>query len=96
LTGQNRGGVFGIHRPSHRSGAWPHIVELVNEAHPSNPLLLVTIGALSSIRPVEARDILEDLTESGDEEIAEAVTEAMAAVEDPIGEEDDEEDEWVN
>ena len=31
-----------------------------------------------------------------DEEIAEAVTEAMAAAEDPIGEEDDEEDEWVN
>jgi len=77
-------------------GAWPHIVELVNDAHASKPLLLAAIGALSGIRPAEARDILEDLAESDDEEIAEAVAEAMAAAEDPIGEEDDEEDEWVN
>jgi HEAT repeat protein len=77
-------------------GAWPHIVELVNDAHSSKPLLLAAIGALSGIRPAEARDILEDLAESDDEEIAEAVTEAMAAAEEPIGEEDDEEDGGVN
>jgi hypothetical protein len=76
--------------------AWPHIVELVNDADSSKPLLLAAIGALSSIRPAEAPDILEDLAESDDEEIVEAVSEAMAAAEDPIGEEDDEEDEWVN
>ena len=77
-------------------GAWPHIVELVNDVHSSKPLLLAAIGALSGIRPAEACDILEDLAESDDEEIAEAVTEAMAAAEDPVGEEDDEEDEWLN
>ena len=77
-------------------GAWPHIVELVNDAHSSKPLLLAAIGALSGIRPAEAPDILEDLAESDDEEIAEAVTEAMAAAENPIGGEDDEEDERVH
>lgn len=77
-------------------GAWPHIVELVNDAQSPKPLLLAAIGALSGIRPAEARDILEGLAESDDEEIAEAVTEAIAAVEDPTGEEGDEEDEWVN
>ena len=77
-------------------GAWPHIVELVNDARSPKPLLLAAIGALSGIRPAEARDILEGLAESDDEEIAEAVSEAMAAVEDPTGEEGDEEDEWVN
>jgi HEAT repeats len=80
-------------------GAWPHIVELVNSSHSSKPLLLAAIGALSSIRPAEAPDILEPLAESDDEEIAEAVTDAMSAAEDRTGEEDDEEDEedeWVN
>jgi hypothetical protein len=48
-------------------GAWPHIVELVHDAHSSKPLLLPSIGALSGIRPAEARDILEDLAESDDE-----------------------------
>jgi hypothetical protein len=79
-------------------GAWPRIVELVHDAHCSKPLLLAAIGALSCIRPAEARNILEDLTESDDEEIAEAVSEAMAVSEDPTGEEgdEDEEDGWVN
>jgi hypothetical protein len=77
-------------------GAWPHIVELVHDAHCSKPLLLAAIGALSCIRPAEARNILEDLAKSDDEEIAEAVSEAMAAIEGPTGEEDDEEDKWVN
>jgi len=77
-------------------GAWPHIVELLHDAHCSKPLLLAAIGALSGIRPVEARDILEDLAESDDEEIADAVSEALAAIEDPTGEEVDEQDEWVN
>jgi hypothetical protein len=76
--------------------AWPHLVELVNDADSSKPLLLAAIGALSSIRPAEAPDILEDLAESDDEDIVAAVSEAMAAAEDPIGEEDDEEDRWVN
>jgi hypothetical protein len=76
--------------------AWSHIVDLVNDANSPKPLLLAAIGAVGSIRPAEAREILVDLAESDDEEIAEAVDEAMAAAEVPSGEEDDEEDEWIN
>jgi hypothetical protein len=76
--------------------AWSHIVELLNDAHSPKPLLLAAIGAVGSIRPAEAREILVDLADSDDEEIAEAVNEAMAAAEVPSDEEDDEEDRWVN
>ena len=37
--------------------------KLVNDVHTSKLLLLAAIGALSGIRPAEARDILEDLAE---------------------------------
>jgi hypothetical protein len=76
--------------------AWSHLVELVNDAHSPKPLLLAAIGALGSIRPAEALDVLVDLAESDDEEIAEAVSEVMAAAEVLPDEEDDEEDEWIN
>ena len=76
--------------------AWPHIVELVNDAHTPKPLLLAAIGALSSIRPAEAREILIDLADSEDEEISEAANEAMAEAEVASDGEDDEEDEWIN
>jgi len=76
--------------------AWPHLVELVNDAHSPKPLLLAAIGALGSIRPTEALDVLVDLAESDDEEIAEAVSEVRAAAEVLSDEEDDEEDEWIN
>jgi len=76
--------------------AWSHIVELVNDAHTPKPLLLAAIGAVSSIRPAEAREILVDLADSEDEEIAEAANEAMVEAEAASGEEDDEEEEWIN
>src|ERR1700741_3010142 len=72
--------------------AWSDIVELVNDAHSPKPLLLAAIGAVGSIRPAEAREILVDLADSDDEEIAEAVDEVMAAAEVPSDEEHDEED----
>ena len=60
------------------------------------------IGAVASIRPREAGEILSDLTKSGDEEIAEAAEEAIAEanMSQEFGEFDDEEDEeedeeWV-
>src|SRR5262249_32799421 len=74
-------------------GAWPHMVALLHDAHSSKPLLLAAIGALSCIRPAEARIILADLAESDDEEIAEAVSEAMATMEGPDDEEGEEGDE---
>jgi hypothetical protein len=76
--------------------AWSHIVELLSDAHSPKPLLLAAIGAVASIRPAEAREILVDLADCDDEEIAEAIDEAMAAVKVPTDEEDDEEGEWVN
>ena len=63
---------------------------------PPKPLLLAAIGAVGSIRPAEAREILVDLADSDDEEIAEAIDEAMAAAKVSTDEEDNEEDEWVN
>jgi len=76
--------------------AWFHIVELVNDAHTPKHLLLAAISAVGSIRPAEAGNILVDLADSMDEEIAEAVDEAMAEGEMFSDEEDDDEDEWIN
>jgi hypothetical protein len=78
--------------------AWSHMVELVNDAHTPKPLLLAAISAVGSIRPAEAGNILVDLADSEDEEIAEAADEAMAMAEVASDEEDDEEeeDEWIN
>lgn len=77
--------------------AWPHIVGLLNDARTSKPLLLAAIGAASSIRPQEAGQLLIDLAESDDDEIAEAANEAIAMSE-PVPDEDDEDDasEWIN
>jgi hypothetical protein len=76
-------------------GAWSHVVDLVHDAGAPKPLLLAAIGAVASIRPVDAREILQDLADSDDEEIAEAADEAIMMAEVPSGEEDDE-DEWIN
>jgi hypothetical protein len=56
-------------------------------------LLLAAIEAVASIRPAEAREVLGDLLDSDDEEIAEAASEAidMADVESDL-EDDEEED----
>lgn len=81
--------------------AWPHVAALVKSAATPKPLLLAAIAALVYIRPEEAEPILDDLADSEDEEIAEAVDEALSE----IGlakehEEEDDEDEgsdsWVN
>ena len=76
--------------------AWSHIVEFLNDAHSPKPLLLAAIGAVGSIRPTEAREILLDLADSDDEEIAEAIDEAIATAKVPTDEEDDDEDKWDN
>jgi hypothetical protein len=51
---------------------------------------------VGSIRPNEAPEILVDLTNSDDEEIAEAVEEAVALADVASDEEDGEEDEWIH
>jgi hypothetical protein len=66
-------------------------------------LLLAAIGAVGSIRPAEAPEILLDLADSDDEDIAEAADEAMTMAEGPSAyeeedddEEEDEDGEWIN
>jgi hypothetical protein len=57
--------------------AWPHIAALVTADKTDKPLLLAAIEASASIRPLEASEILSVLTNSDDEEIVEAVFEAL-------------------
>jgi hypothetical protein len=61
-------------------------------------LLLAVIGAVASIRPLEAREILVDLASSDDEEIAVAADEAIAMAEGSSDDADYDEDatEWIN
>jgi hypothetical protein len=80
------------------AGAWSHVVALVQDPRCPKPLLLAAIGAVADIRPAEAGPILVHLSDSADEEIAEAATEAMAMADATPDEEDDEEfgGDWIN
>ena len=80
------------------AAAWSDILALVRDAATPKSLLLAAIGAVASIRPAEARSVLVDLGDSDDEEIVEAVDEAIAMAETVPDEEDDEEigSEWIN
>jgi hypothetical protein len=59
--------------------AWSHIAWLLTSEDTDKSLLLAAIEAAACIDPQKAADILFDLTESEDEDIAEAAFEAMAA-----------------
>ena len=84
--------------------AWPHIAALVKDSRTPKPLLLSAIEAAASIRPAEAGQVLGDLMDSNDEDIAEAAFEAIAMAkaalnDDDEDEEDDDEEfrkEWIN
>jgi hypothetical protein len=78
--------------------AWSHIVALATNPATPKRLLLAVIGAVASIRPLEAREILVDLASSDDEEIAEAADEAIAMAEGSSDDADYDEDatEWIN
>ena len=78
--------------------AWPHIAALVTSKRTDKPLLLAAIEAAASIRPGEAAGILLELTDSPDEDIAEAAHEALvfgggAWAEDDEYEDEDDDDE---
>ena len=77
------------------AAAWPHITALVASRGAEKHLRLAAIDAVASIHPQEAGAILQDLTDSHDEDIVEAVYEAMAVAEglSPDDELDDDEDE---
>ena len=75
--------------------AWPHIATLITKEDTEKYLLLAAIEAVASIRPQEAAEILIDLTESEDEDIAEAASEAIAMTE-AFFDDDDEDDESLH
>jgi hypothetical protein len=78
--------------------AWPHIFSLAKDDSAAKNLRLAAIGAIGSNRPEEAEELLTELADSDDEDIAAAADEALSA-EDPFeddeddDEDDDEEDE---
>jgi HEAT repeat protein len=61
--------------------AWPHVAELATSAETDKPLRLAAIDALGTIRPDESMAILLDLSDSEDEDIAEAAGEAVSMAE---------------
>jgi hypothetical protein len=82
--------------------AWSHVVDLVTKPRTPKPLLLAAIPAVGAIRPKEALDILVDLADSRDEEIAEVAGEAIAMAEGysefgaEFNDDKDEDAEWIN
>jgi hypothetical protein len=82
--------------------AWPHVVQLVQNSATRKPLLLAAIEAVGNIRPKEAGEVLMDLADSDDEEIAEAAEDAVAMAQamsseadDDEEDDEDDEEEWV-
>ncbi len=77
-------------------GAWPFVARLVSDPNTPKRLLLPAISAVASIRPEEAVDLLEDLTEAKDQEVVDAAEEAIAMAaaltEDEDGDDDADED----
>jgi hypothetical protein len=58
--------------------AWPYIKEIITGEDMDKPLLIAAIDASIHINPYESVDILSELSFSDDEEIAEAVDEALS------------------
>jgi hypothetical protein len=81
--------------------AWPHVVAILGSERSDKSLLLAAIASVASIRPHEAAEILLDLADSNDDDIVEAVDEALAMAggpsdgddqgDDPYEDEDDDE-----
>lgn len=71
--------------------AWPHIAALVTSGKTEKSLLLAAINAVASIRPHDAPEFLADLADSDDEDIADAVHEALAMAEGRSGEDENDE-----
>lgn len=70
--------------------AWPHVSALVTSRETDKRLLLAAIEAVAGIRPQEAAEILDALTDSHDDDIVDAVLEARAMAEGRSDEDDDE------
>jgi hypothetical protein len=71
--------------------AWKPIAALVTNGDTEKGLLLAAIEAAAAIRPEEAAELLDELSESEDEDITGAAQEALAMARHGYG---DDEDEW--
>jgi len=72
--------------------AWPHIAALIRSDQTEKELLLAAIEAAVMIRPEEAAEILNPLTDSDDEDIVDAVYEALAMAGELWDDEEDDDD----
>jgi hypothetical protein len=72
--------------------AWADVTALIHSAKTPKPLLLAAIEAVPHIRPKEAMDALSELRESDDEEIVDAIDEALAMAGEPSEEDEEDED----
>ena len=68
--------------------AWTRVVKLATDRKTPKDLRIEAIGAVGSIRPAEAREVLGKLTDSHDEDIAEAAFETIAEADARLGVED--------
>lgn len=76
--------------------AWPHVVALITSRQTDKPLLLAAIEAAAGISPQEAPELLGDLLGSTDEDIVEAVQDALAMAQVASDEEDEDDDEFLD
>lgn len=72
--------------------AWAHIAALVTSEETEKELLLAAVEAAAFILPDKASEILSPLLESDDEDIVDAVYEALAMAGESFDEEDDDEE----
>jgi hypothetical protein len=72
--------------------AWSHIETILRADSVDKPLLFAAIESAVSIRPQAAIGLLTELTDSEDEDIADAAFEALAMAEDPLAFDDEDED----
>jgi hypothetical protein len=81
------------------NAAWPHVLGLVESPSTPKLLLLAAIEAVGNIRPKEAAEILADLANSPDEEVAEVASETISmaqAMSGELNENVNEDGEWIN
>ena len=76
--------------------AWPHIETILRADPIDKPLLIAAIEAAASIRSQAAVELLIELADSSDEDIAEAALEALAMAEglSELEDEDNEDETW--
>ncbi len=74
--------------------AWPHIAALARSERTEKELRIAAIEALSTLKPKDSLEVLIELSDNKDEDIAEAADEAQTMAVGFLDEDDDEDDEF--